>query len=259
MTSITTPPARAPMRVMIVDDHPMVRAGLRALLDVADIEVVGEATSGVEAVAIAALERPDVVLMDVRMPEGNGLEATSALRDASPDSRVLIITSFEDEDYLRSALAAGAHGFLLKRASRSVLLESIRAIHAGGSTFPRDMVANLASRGASTGTSPEAAPPIDVGALRIDPARHLVLIEGSPLILTYLEFRALHLLAEAAGDVVTYARLQSALWPDQPIEDGEPHRIVALVARLRSRLGDARGYLQTVKRVGYRLAGPGRP
>ena len=254
MTSTTD--AVPPTRVLIVDDHPMVRAGLRALLDVPDIEVVGEATSGPTAVEMAATERPDVVLMDVRMPDGNGLDATSAVREASPGSRVLIVTSFEEDDYLRSAIAAGADGFLLKRASRALLLDSIRMVHAGGSTFPREMLKEIAAVRPSPTLAADdlPRPAIEVGTLRIDPERHLVLVAGQPVILTYLEFRALLMLGEAAGDIVTYERLQSALWPDEPIEDGEPHRIVSLVARLRSRLGDGRGYVQTVKRVGYRLA-----
>ena len=248
----------SPTRVLIVDDHPMVRAGLRALLDVPDMEVVGEAVSGPAAVEIAAQERPDVVLMDVRMPEGNGLDAAREVRAVSPESHVLIVTSFEDEDYLRSAIAAGADGFLLKRASRALLLDSIRMVQAGGSTFPREMVAELSAPTPPALPAPHEVPvgPVDIGDLRIDPERHVVFVAGQPLILTYLEFRALLTLGVAGGDVVTYDRLQAELWPDEAEQGGEPHRVVSLIARLRSRLGDARGYLQTVKRVGYRLADP---
>lgn len=260
MTSLTreerAPLPAGPTRVLIVDDHPMVRAGLRALLDVPDIEIVGEAVSGPAAVEAAGQEHPDVVLMDVRMPDGNGLDATSAVRRVSPDSRVLIITSFEEEDYLRSAIAAGADGFLLKRASRALLLDSIRMVQAGGSTFPRDMLAGLAAPREAAPPPPGGSAPevVEVGNLRIDADRHLVFVAGEPLVLTYLEFQALSMLAHAAGDVVTYERLQAELWPDDRVEGGEPSRIVSLIARLRSRLGPGREYLQTVKRVGYRLA-----
>lgn len=244
-------------RVLIVDDHPMVRAGLRALLDVPDINIVGEATSGPRAVDVAAETQPDVVLMDVRMPDGNGLEATRAVRAVSPASRVLIVTSFADEDYLRSAIAAGADGFILKQASRALLLDSIRMVRAGGGSFPPEMVAGLSARPSPAAHADESEPPpIQIGRLRIDAARHLALSGGERLVLTFLEFRALVILAEAGGNVVTYDRLQSELWPGSPSDEGESHRVVSLIARLRSHLGESRGYLQTVKRVGYRIAEP---
>src|SRR5262249_42955310 len=107
------------------------------------------------------------------------------------------------------------------------------------------------------GRAEEALAPgvLAVGRLMIDPARHLVLVDGRQIILTYLEFRALVALAREQGDIVSHTKLQEAVWPEDPT-DADPHRIVALIARLRSRLGPARNYLQTVKRVGYRLAKP---
>jgi DNA-binding NarL/FixJ family response regulator len=247
------------IRVIIADDHPVVRAGLRALLDVGDIEVVAEAGSGRAAVAEAAEHVPDVILMDVRMEDGDGLMATRAIRKATPHSRVLVVTSFEDDDYLRSAVHAGASGFILKRASRTLLLDSIRTVHAGGSTFPLEMLEGMLAP-----EPPEPAPGaadasertlITVAKLGVDPGRHLVLFEGRQIILSYMEFRAVAALARAQGEIVSHTELQRAVWPEEP-EGGDPHRIVALVARLRSRLGPARAYLQTVKRVGYRLAEP---
>jgi len=253
--------AGPPIRVMIVDDHPMVRVGLRALLDVPDIEVVAEAASGAAAVVQALELRPDVILMDIRMQDGDGLTATRAVRASIPQSRVLVVTSFDDEDYLRSAVQAGAAGFLLKRASRGLLLDSIRTVHAGGSTFPLEMVEGVFASedrepAAVVAADGSATDRIAIGSLIIDPARHLVLVDEERLVLTYLEFRALVALASNEGEIVAYARLQSALWPEEPW-DGDPHRVVSLVARLRSRLGPARRYLQTVKRVGYRLSEPG--
>jgi two-component system OmpR family response regulator len=98
---------------------------------------------------------------------------------------------------------------------------------------------------------------IVVGELRIDAESHLVFVREAPLLLTYLEFKALVMLAEAAGEVVTYARLQAELWPNDAEDSAEPHRVVSLIARVRSRLGEAgRPYLHTVKRVGYRLGAP---
>ncbi len=245
-----------PARVLIVDDHPMVRAGLRALLDVPDIEVVGEAASGPAAVELAASETPDVILMDVRMPDGNGFDATRAVREVSPHSRVLMITSFEDDDYLRSAIVAGADGFLLKQASRALLLESIRTVRAGGTTFPREMMGSLVDAPEERASTALSTAETVVGRLRIDPASHLVYVGNEPVLLTYLEFRALLTLARSHGDVVTYEHLQTELWPAETQSSDESQRIVSLIARLRSRLGSARDHLQTVKRVGYRLAAP---
>jgi DNA-binding response OmpR family regulator len=249
----------APIRVMIADDHPMVRVGLRALLDVPDIEVVAEATSGPEAAEMAGEVLPDVLLMDVRMPGGDGLTATRAVRKVAPATKVLVVTSFDDEDYLRSAVQAGAAGFVLKRASRALLLDSIRTIHAGGSTFPFEMMEEFISARpphADAHTRDRAGGGAQrIGLVHLDPARHHVSIDGREVVLTYLEFRALAALALRPGAIVTYRALMEAVWPDEPPED-DPHRIVSLIARLRTRLGLARDHLQTVKRVGYRLADP---
>ncbi|MGE0228135.1 MAG: response regulator [Dehalococcoidia bacterium] len=252
-------PAAERIRVIIADDHPVVRAGLRALLDVGDIEVVAEAGSGTAAVAEAAEHDPDVILMDVRMEDGDGLMATRAIREATPRSRVLVVTSFEDEDYLRSAVHAGASGFILKRASRTLLLDSIRTVHAGGSTFPFEMLEGIvAPQQPHVGAAPQGRGDgglLTVAKLAVDPGRHLVLFEGRQIVLSYMEFRAVAALARAQGEIVSHEDLQRAVWPEGS-HGGDPHRIVSLVARLRSRLGPARAYLQTVKRVGYRLAEP---
>lgn len=248
-----------PIRVIIADDHPMVRAGLRALLDVPDIEVVSEAESGAVAVEQAARYGPDVVLMDVRMEGGDGLTATRIIRDSLPSTRILVVTSFEDGEYLRSAVRAGASGFILKQASRSLLLDSIRTVHAGGSTFPLEMMDGLLAPGASAsalGATDSTRPGVlTVGDLVIDPERHLVVVNGRQIALTYLEFRAIVALAQADGEILSHGDLQRVVWPDQP-EEADPHRVVSLIARLRSRLGPGRMHLQTIKRVGYRLAPP---
>lgn len=263
MTSTLPAPEAADVaiRIVIVDDHLVVRAGLRALLDVPGIEVIGEASSGRSAIDVVEAVRPDVVLMDIRMADGGGLDATRRIRASTPETRVLLITSFEDDDYLRTAIAAGADGFLLKQASRSLLVDSIRTVHAGGTTFPRAMMSRLLPIGT---VEPPPVGPVEVteqvivvGDLRIDVAGHLVFLRETPLLLTYLEFRALVVLADAAGEVVTYARLQAELWPDDAESSDEPHRVVSLIARVRARLGEAgRPYLRTVKRVGYQLSAP---
>ena len=122
-----------PIRVLIADDHAVLRAGLRMLLDAeSDLEVVGEAGDGAEALAQTIELAPDVVLLDVTMPQVGGLEVLRRIRDASPRTRVLILTMHDDEGYLREALAAGGAGYVLKRAADIELLTAIRAVHGGG-------------------------------------------------------------------------------------------------------------------------------
>jgi len=123
----------SPARVLLVDDHPVVRQGLRAMLNVPDIEVVGEATCAGEALALVATLKPDVVLMDVHMPDMDGIAATSALKSEAPTAAVIIITGVESKEQLRRAIEAGATGYLVKGMSRDVLIEAVRVIKEGGS------------------------------------------------------------------------------------------------------------------------------
>lgn len=120
------------IRVLVVDDQTMVRAGFRLLLaDEPDIEVVAEASNGRDAVAQAARFRPDVILMDIRMPEMDGLEATRRILATDTDARVLILTTFDLDDYVFEALRAGASGFVLKDEPPEQLLGAVRTIAAG--------------------------------------------------------------------------------------------------------------------------------
>jgi DNA-binding NarL/FixJ family response regulator len=122
----------APVRVLVVDDDALMRAGLRAVLaSDAQIAVAGEAADGAEAVARARALAPDVVLMDVRMPGLDGIAATRDLLAAAPDARVLILTTFEQDDYVFGALQAGASGFLLKRARPEELIAAVHAVADG--------------------------------------------------------------------------------------------------------------------------------
>jgi two-component system, NarL family, response regulator NreC len=124
---------RTMIRVFIADDHAVLRAGLRMLLDAeSDMEVIGEAADGRDAVKQVVEMKPDVVLLDVSMPHVNGLEALQKIVEKVPDSRVLILTMHNDEGYLRSALAAGGAGYVLKQAADSMLLSAIRVVHQGG-------------------------------------------------------------------------------------------------------------------------------
>lgn len=121
------------IRVLIADDHAILREGLRALLKLADdIEVVGEASDGLEAVERAEALAPDVVLMDVAMPGLGGLEATLELKKRMPAVKILVLTQYEDREYIRRFLQAGVSGYILKRSAGAELASSIRAVQRGG-------------------------------------------------------------------------------------------------------------------------------
>ena len=120
------------IRVALVDDQAMVRVGLRMILESeGDIAVVAEATSGTEAARIVAAHSPDVVLMDVRMPGMDGLTATREVLAAHPESRIVILTTFDDDEYVYEALRAGASGFLLKSVEGDALVAAVRVVAAG--------------------------------------------------------------------------------------------------------------------------------
>jgi DNA-binding NarL/FixJ family response regulator len=120
------------VRVLICDDQPLVRAGIRTLLGTqGDIEVVGEAADGDEAVAVAASVRPEVVLMDVRMPGTDGIAATDRIAHGEDPPRVLVLTTYDQDEYVFDALTAGASGFLLKDARPEELINGIRSVAAG--------------------------------------------------------------------------------------------------------------------------------
>jgi len=126
----------APIRVMIVDDHAVVRSGLSAFLSVYDdLEFVGEAGGGLEAVRKCPELNPDVVLMDLVMPEVDGSEATRLIREACPHVQVIALTSYKEEDLVQAALKAGAISYLLKNVTAEELAQAIRAAHAGRSTL----------------------------------------------------------------------------------------------------------------------------
>ena len=116
--------------VLIADDHADFRAGLRALLEAADdLEIVGEATTGLEAVNQATQRQPDVILMDINMPDLNGIEATRRILYMSPHIRILMLTMFEDDDSVFAAVRAGARGYLLKGARKAEILRALRAVN----------------------------------------------------------------------------------------------------------------------------------
>ena len=125
-----------PVRVLIADDHPLFRHGLLALLNASpDFEVIGEATSGEEVVTMAAQLQPDVILMDIHMPGGKGIEATRHILHSSPNIRILIITMFEDDASVFTAMRAGARGYVLKDAQQADMLAAIQAVGRGEAIF----------------------------------------------------------------------------------------------------------------------------
>jgi NarL family two-component system response regulator LiaR len=158
-----------PIRVLIVDDHAVVREGLRAFLETQEeLEVVGEAADGNEAVRAASRLGPDVILMDLVMPELDGVGAMRALRERVPDARVIVLTSFLDEDKLLPAIRAGAAGYLLKNAEPKELARAVRAAYAGEALLDPVVAARLVETLAADGSED----PID----RLTPREREVLV-----------------------------------------------------------------------------------
>lgn len=135
------------IRVLVADDHPIVRSGIVALLQTAqDVEVVGEATTGFEAVELASRLTPDLVLMDLRMPGMNGDEATAKILAATPGIRVLILTTYESDDSILTAIEAGASGYLLKAAPQEEILAGVRSVARGEVALAPSIAALLVQR-----------------------------------------------------------------------------------------------------------------
>jgi len=146
------------IRVLIADDHALLREGLRALLALSeDIEVVGEAADGREAIAEAARLEPDVVVMDVAMPGLGGLEATLEIRKQQPDTRILVLSQYDDREYVSRFLKAGASGYVLKKAAGAELAQAIRGVHRGGLVLD-PQVAREAVEQAARGEAASADP-----------------------------------------------------------------------------------------------------
>ena len=125
-----------PLRLLIADDHPLFRHGIRVLLEAAlGFEVVGEAKTGEETISLAASLQPDVILMDIQMPDVSGIEATRRILYTSPHIRVLMVTMFEDDASVFTAMRAGARGYILKDAEKADLLRAIRAVGSGEAIF----------------------------------------------------------------------------------------------------------------------------
>ncbi len=133
-----------PLRILIADDHPLFRKGMRTLLTATpDAEVVGEATTGQEVIELAAMLQPDMILMDLQMPGINGIEATRQVLQMSPHIRILVVTLFEDDASVFTALRAGARGYVLKDAKEEEILRAIRAVGSGEAIFSPAIAARL--------------------------------------------------------------------------------------------------------------------
>jgi DNA-binding NarL/FixJ family response regulator len=133
-----------PIRVLIADDHPLYRDGMRGLLDSEpSTQVVAEASSGEEAIELAETLQPDVILMDIKMPGINGIEATREILNISPQAGILMVTMFEDDDSLFAAMRAGARGYLLKDSRGEEVLHAIRAVAGGEAIFGQGIARRL--------------------------------------------------------------------------------------------------------------------
>jgi DNA-binding NarL/FixJ family response regulator len=144
-----------PIRLLLVDDHAMVRMGLAAMLQAEpDLKVVGEAADAAQALARERELRPDVTLMDVRLPGGSGIEALRRIKAERAAARVLMLTTFHTEEEIHAAIEAGACGYLLKTITREELARAIRQVHAGETCMPTEVAAQLAERRSSPDLTP---------------------------------------------------------------------------------------------------------
>ncbi len=224
----------APIRVLLVDDHAMLRAGFRTILDTQpDITVVGEAATGADAVAQASALRPDVITMDVQMPDMDGIEATRRIV-ADPDvgAAIAIVTTFDRDDYLYQALDAGASGFLLKNAGAEDLIAAVRALAVGDGMLSPEVTRRVLTRF----TRGSATTPSPASALASSPHTPTVLVDP----LTDREAEVLVLLADARSN----AEIASALFIGEAT-------VKTHVSRILQKLG-ARDRVQAVV-LAYRL------
>ena len=165
------------IRVAVADDQALVRSGFVVLLGSADdIEVVGEAADGAEAVALVRRERPDVALMDIRMPRMDGIEATRRIVAGTPETRVLILTTFDLDEYVFEALHAGASGFMLKDTLPVDLLAAIRVVAAGDALLAPTVTRRLIEQFTAAGGTSASPPKPHVGIAELTDREHEVLL-----------------------------------------------------------------------------------
>lgn len=209
------------IRVLVVDDHEVVRAGLAMLLGrFADLELVGQARGGAEAIALAARLAPDVILMDLSMPGIDGVQATRAIAESSPEVRIVVLTTFADRTHVTQAIDAGAVGFLLKDADPETLSEAIRSAHRGEAPLdPRAALALIDRR----------REPVEGAAGELTPREHEVLELVGAGLSNRLIARRLGISEKTVKSHLTSVfttigvtdRVQAALWWERHREPGD--------------------------------------
>jgi DNA-binding NarL/FixJ family response regulator len=183
------------IRVLLADDQALVRGGFRMILGVRpDIEVVGEAGDGTEAIALTADLQPDVVLMDVRMPGVDGLEATREIIASGSPARIIVLTTYDADEYVFAALRAGASGFMLKDVRPTELVDAIRVVARGDALLAPSVTRRLLDRFAGTLPGPDAAAPPDLDELT---EREVEVLRLVALALSNAEIAARLVLTEA--------------------------------------------------------------
>lgn len=203
-----------PIRVLIADDHVIMRKGIRALMaTVPDIEVVGEARDGVEALLQAQRLKPDVILMDLVMPEVDGIEAIRRIREARPETRILVLTSFSSDDKVFAALKAGAIGYHLKESDPAELERAIRQVYRGESALHPAIARKLLRELSSPGGLPPSADPLtdrEVQVLRLVARGYSNAQIAEKLVISEVTVRThmSHILAK----LHLASRTQAALW-----------------------------------------------
>jgi DNA-binding NarL/FixJ family response regulator len=206
--------ARGPIRVVIVDDHAIWRGGTRTMLEDTEFEVVGEASSGKEALQVAEALDPDMVLLDIRMAGGDGLDALLALKQRQPRATVIMVTTYDNPTYMARAVAGGASGYLLKGMDQDEFLESLRRVAEGESLLTRDgltrALRGVSEAGTASGELIEPLTEREIEVLRLvatglnnrDIARILFIAEGT--VKTHVE----HIIRKLGVS----DRVQAAVW-----------------------------------------------
>jgi two-component system NarL family response regulator len=165
-TTRSSPAKKSPHRVLVADDHAIVRDGLSLIIGaIAGVEIAGEAADGKEAMAQFRALKPDLMVLDLRMPEADGLDVVRTLLAERPDARILIVTTYDTDEDIYNSLRAGARGYLLKDSPREIIMEAVQEVLAGGTYTPAHIATKLVSR---LGSSPLSARELDVLRLVAD-------------------------------------------------------------------------------------------
>lgn len=166
---MATTAAGPSIKVLLVDDHPLVREGLRTVLEQeADLELIGEAATGAAALKLLEKEQPAVVLLDLKLPDAEGVEMVTRVRAAAPDAAIVVLTIYDSEGYLMGALQEGAAGYVLKDQPQEVIPLAIRAAAAGGSLYPKHILERVATNwGGARGTGPVSLSPRELAILKL--------------------------------------------------------------------------------------------